>query len=208
MTHPREKELALLAGGDAGHWQRFTLDRHVRSCAECLAKVAEYRQLRETLAATDELPDLNWSLLEAEMRANIHLGFEAGQCVRGVRGEWAWNPGAWNPRLAVAVGCLLVLAGAGYFLGGPHPSASQTSRNATARTVPLYKVPVVAAEQEDAVLESSNSGLELRSGGGSLTLLSQRGVIAHQTVSAQGEIRARYVDGEAGTVTINNVYLQ
>jgi len=108
----------------------------------------------------------------------------------------------------VALGCLLVLACASYFLRGPHSPASQISRNATARTVAQYKVPVAAAEQEDAVLESSNSGLELRSGGGSLTLLSQRGVIAHQTVSAQGEIRARYVDGEAGTVTINNVYLQ
>jgi hypothetical protein len=34
-------------------------------------------------------------------------------------------------------------------------------------------------------------------------LLNHHGAVADQTVSAQGEIRARYID--AGAVTINNV---
>jgi hypothetical protein len=58
------------------------------------------------------------------------------------------------------------------------------------------------------VLESSGAGLEVRSGGGSMTLLNRHGAVADQTANAQGEIRARYIDGETGTVTINNVYLE
>ena len=194
LIHPHEKDLALLAGGDAGRWERFLLDRHVRTCTECQQKVAEFRELRQAIAAAAETPNVNWSLLEAEMRANIHLGFEAGQCVRGVRSGWVWEP-----RLAVALACLLLLAGAGYFMRGTHtatPAAQDKTLVAT------------AGASENPVLESTDSGLELRSGSGSLTLLNHHGVMARQTVSARGEIDARYVDGDAGTVTINNVYLQ
>jgi hypothetical protein len=193
VMHPREKDLALLAGSDARRWQRFTLDRHVRACTECQEKVAQFRQLRAAIAMV-EPPSVNWSLLEAEMRANIHLGFEAGQCVRGVRTGWVWEP-----RLGVALACLLLLAGASFFLRGPHALTAQKAVTETAAVSPVSESPV---------LESTNSGLELRSSAGSLTLLNHHGVIAHQTVSARGEIRARYVDGNAGTVTINNVYLQ
>jgi hypothetical protein len=41
-----------------------------------------------------------------------------------------------------------------------------------------------------------------------LIFLNHEGSRADQTVSAQGEIRARYVDGETGSVTITNVYLE
>ncbi len=225
--HPSEKDLALLAGGDTGRWRRFTLGRHVDRCSECQAKLAEYRDLRAELVAADELPGVNWSSLEAEMRANIHVGFEAGECVREARAGRSWNWPAWKPltagpRLAMAVACLLVVACAGYFLrrsvdgifGVSQNRAQMAARNLPAAggsAVGVAAVGVAAggvAAGEDAVLESSNTGLELRSGGGSLMLLSHQGAIAHQTVSAEGEIRARYVDGEAGTVTINNVYLQ
>ena len=182
--HPSEQDLALLAGGDMGRLQRILPERHVRGCAE-------YRRLREDAAAM-ELPDVNWALLEAEMRANIHLGFEAGQCVKAARPA-AWS---WDPRMAVALACLLVLVSAGFFLRGTK--------------APMQEAPVAVAHSagSEPVLESTNSGLELHVGEGSLTLLNHHGVIAHQTASARGEIRARYVDGDAGTVTINNVYLQ
>ena len=54
----------------------------------------------------------------------------------------------------------------------------------------------------------TESGLEIRTGANSLTLLNHHGNAANQTVSAQGDIGARYIDGETGSVTINNVYLQ
>jgi len=198
VHHPGEKDLALLAGGDAGFWLKFRLERHVGSCGECRQKVKEFADLREAIAAAAEPAGLNWSQLEAEMRANIHLGFEAGQCVKEVHAGWAsW---AWNPKLGVAVACLVLLASAGFFLRGPHALTEGTPK--------VAETQAACAVSEGPVLESSGAGLELRSGAASLTLLNHHGIIAHQTVSARGEIRARYVDGDAGTVTINNVYLQ
>ena len=56
------------------------------------------------------------------------------------------------------------------------------------------------------MLESSGTGLELRSGTSSITLLNGGGSVADQTVSAEGEIRARSVKN--GAVIINDVYLE
>jgi len=60
------------------------------------------------------------------------------------------------------------------------------------------------------VLESTGGGIQVREGGQVLSILNGRGkdkdVI--RTVSAQGEMRARYVDSRTGLVTINNVYVQ
>ena len=50
MNHPRENDLALLAGGEAGRMRRLLLDRHVRTCADCREKIAGYQQLRAELA--------------------------------------------------------------------------------------------------------------------------------------------------------------
>ena len=64
-------------------------------------------------------------------------------------------------------------------------------------------------EYEAPRLESSNSGLELRTGSNnSMMLLNQAGASISQTVSAQGAIRARNIDANTGSVTINNVYLE
>jgi hypothetical protein len=92
----------------------------------------------------------------------------------------------WSLKLAVALASLLMLVGASFVMKSPAPNMPK--------------------DNTAAVLESTGSGLELRHGGSSMTLLNHDGVAADQTVSAQGEIRARYVDG--GAVTINNVYLE
>lgn len=178
MKHPSEAELSLLAGADCNMMSRFFLNRHVRECAECSRAVAEYAALREDVAEA-QLAGLNWDALAAEMTANIHLGLEAGECVRLVAPERVWNP-----QLAVAFACLAALLGAGVLMRTPH----------------------VAAVQVGPVLESTGSGLELRTGGNSLTLMNHHGTAAGQTVSTQGEIRASYV--EAGAVTFNAVYLE
>jgi hypothetical protein len=183
MNHPREHDLALLAGGEAGRLRHFLLDRHVHSCADCRQKVAEYRDLRDVLAQT-ELPDVNWNFLAADMRANIRLGLEAGACVRHTQ------PGRrWNPRPVFALACVLLVVIAGELLrdARPHRTASDGS----------------------PVLESTNSGIQLRTGANnSLTLLNRNGSATSQTVSARGDISARYIDSETGSVTINDVSLQ
>jgi hypothetical protein len=181
MNHPAENDLALLAGGEAAWFRRILLERHVGTCHGCRKKVAEYRDLRE--AMTDfEPPDMNWTALAVEMRANIGVGLEAGACVGGVRG-----PMRWNPRFAVAFACLLVLMGSNFFLR-------------------MHRTQVV--EAAGPVARSTTSGIELRKGSHSLIFLNHEGSPADQTVSAQGEIRARYVDGETGSVTITDVYLE
>jgi hypothetical protein len=181
-THPCEADLALLAGGEVNAVSRFLLNRHVRRCETCLDTVAEFALLRNNVA--QEIPDLDWERLEAEMRANIHLGLEAGECVR----EVSRKPG-WNPRLGVAFASLLLLLTAGFLM----------------RVPPVVDPPVDRAPGF-SVLESSGSGLEFRSGASSLTLSNHHGSVTDQRASAQGVIGASYID--AGGVTINNVYLE
>lgn len=188
MKHPGENDLALLAGGEASRIQRFRLERHVRACADCQDKVAEYRDLRAELTDFD-LPDVNWNFLAVDMRANIRLGLEAGACVRETQ-----VPKRWNARLTVAFASLLLLVAGGELL-----------RNAGVLHNPYSPT---LMDESAPVLQSTGSGVEIRDGSNSLTLLNHHGNAANQTVSAQGDIGERYVDGETGSVTINNVYLQ
>jgi len=184
MNHPRENDLALLAGGEAGRIRRFLLGRHVRTCADCQETIAEYQEFRAGLADI-ELPDLNWNFLAAEMRANIRLGLEAGACV-GTEPVFKH----WSPRLGIAFASLAVLAVSSFFVRDLR-----------------FQPP--AAEVATPVLQLTQSGVEISNGANSLTLLNHHGNTAtNQTVSAQGDMEVRNIDGETGSVTINTVYLQ
>lgn len=186
MTHPREHDLALLAGGEAGPIRRFLLDRHVRDCADCRRRIAEYHELRDHLAEIElppELQNANWNFVAAEMRANIRLGLEAGACVREER-----VPRRWNPRPVMAFACVLLLA-----------AAAELFRDARPHRPAADSTPVV---------QSTVSGVELRDGPSSMMLLNHHGNTATQTVSARGDISGTYIDGDTGSVTINNVSLQ
>ena len=184
MGHPRETDLALYAGNDIGFVSQKRLQWHIRSCEHCRAVVEQYRILCAELSDPPEI-DLDWNRLSAEMHANIRLGLAAGACV-----EPPLHRGpsfSFNPRLAVAFASLTVLAAAGLLLRHSAPVAI------------VHEIPTLAA---------TGAGLELRSGENSVMLLNHRGAKADQSVGAQGEIRARYVDAETGSVTINNVYLE
>ena len=200
MKHPGEYNLALLAGGEAGAFHRFRLDRHVRNCEDCQEKVAEFQALRKHLAETEFLDlnsnAVNWNSLAAEMRANIHVGLEAGACVRDthISKSWiGWMGKHWSPQFAVAFASLVVLVGAGFFL--------TDSR--------LHRMPV--AEAAAPVLQPTASGIELRKGMDSFAFLDVKGVRTDQTVNAHGAIEARYINSgtgdETGSVTITNVLL-
>jgi hypothetical protein len=193
VKHPSELDLAALATGDMNFFRRFGLDRHVNGCEQCQAEIAAFREMRSELAGT-EMPELNWDALASEMCANIHLGLEAGECVR-VTPESKF----FSPRLAGAFASLLLLAGAGFFMRDHRPRP-QTAAEATAPPVtptPEYRMPV---------LETSMDGIQLRTGPTSFALLNREGGDASQTVSAQGAVRSRDID--AGSVTIKDVYLQ
>jgi hypothetical protein len=187
MNHPAENDLALLAGEDAGRIQRFLLDRHLKVCADCRQKIAEYRVLRAELAEL-ELPEVNWNFLAADMRANIRLGLEAGACVGPTRGLKRLSP-----RLVVAFASLLAIVGSSVLVR---------------ETRPLYHSSTPPVANATPVLRSTEWGVELRTGSNSLTLLNHQGDATNQTVSANGDIGARNIDGETSAVTINHVYLQ
>jgi hypothetical protein len=197
--HPNEIDIAAFAGGDLSFFRRIGLDRHLRGCESCQVRIEGFHRLRSDLIGTElgtELPHLNWSALAAEMRANIHLGIEAGECVRETPA-----PRLVSPRLAVAFASLLLIVGAAVFMRDYRPERSTSGiagiRPATA--TPEYRIPV---------LETSVQGIEMRTGPSSFAFLNHEGGAVSQTVSAAGAVRSRDIDGDTGSVTIKDVYLQ
>ncbi len=191
--HPSESDLALLAGGDCGSWQRFRLNRHVSRCGDCKDTLASFGELRSAVREV-ELPQVvsneaDWSRIAGEMRANIRLGLAAGECV-GDAPEVS-SGRSWLPRFAMGMAGVILLTGAGIFLRGLLPPSDLPSAIHTA-----------------SVVESTGKGVQLRTDSGSMTLLNHGDVAGDQTVTSQGAIRASYVDGNTGTVTITSVYVE
>lgn len=184
MTHPRETELALYAGGELGWWARLRLRRHLGRCQMCRQRVEEFSGWRRWLREQDDLPaGVNWNRLAAEMKANIRLGLAAGECVGPVPDTGpAWRPAA----LALPV---LVLVLAGWLLQSWHP--------------PLRR----PAALRGTVIAATASGLELRQGGAVLAVLHPNASDVGRFASGDG-VRVRYVDAETGLVMISHVYAQ
>lgn len=186
MRHPEANELALYAGADLPFWRRWLVWGHLRRCEHCREEAQGYRQVRALLAESREawLPDRDWEQIAAEMRANIGLGLAAGACVEprehARRLPWV--------RVAVMVAPVLLLALVGVWLQQSRPS----------RTGPEWS--------EDLLLEATGAGIELRQGDRVLILRHPEQERVTLTGSAQGSLRARWVDEETGQVTIQNVY--
>jgi hypothetical protein len=189
--HPSEVELALLAGGDCGWIERVRLNHHVSHCDDCQDSVASFADIRSSLhemaLPAVAVDDSDWERLATDMRANIRLGLAAGECVAAVPAEPAGRP--WFPRFAYGAAGVIVLLGAGMFLRG---------------LLPHTDLPVARA----AVVESTAKGIQVRTSAGTMTLLNQSDTEPDQTITSQGAVRARYVDGNTGTVTITSVYAE
>jgi hypothetical protein len=192
MKHPSNATLALYAGGDLSWPSRWRAARHLAGCERCRAEVDAYSDARAEAAELRELPRVSWNRLAAEMKANIRLGLEAGECVRAEE-DVAVLPGPrWfrDSRALVACASIVALVVVGVLLERPGPRA----------------VPAV----EGAVLQAIGGGIEVTEGGQVFSLLhgrAQREEVTY-SVGAQGSMRARYVDSDTGHVTINNVYAQ
>ena len=182
--HPSEANLALLAGGELGPWRRWSVARHVAGCAECQLEVAEFSSQREQVRGMAEMPEVSWNSLAAEMRANIRVGLEAGECVTG---RLAVHRG-FSLRGAVACASLAMLLLVGFLIEQPVPRAAEV-------------------KTAEAVLETNGSGIQVREGSQTMMLLnaSTRNVQYQAGGSTMG---ARYVNADTGQVTINNVYVQ
>lgn len=186
MRHPNEARLALHAGGDLGLIARWRVERHVAHCERCREELAAYRTARETIAELAEVPELPWSRLEAEMKANIRLGLAAGECVRveAAAARSGWMHGA---RALVAGATLAVLAVTGLVLERPQPR--------------------VTPQASAVVVEKTADGIQISDGREALGLTNPGASDVIYSVSAQG-MGARYVDPKTGYVTVNNVYAQ
>jgi hypothetical protein len=200
MHHPSESDLALYAGNDLSRLARMRVDWHLRTCGKCQQEVTEFSSQRaETLRNAPE-PEVNWDRLAAEMKANIRLGLEAGECIAPLqaphRGHspWAWAALATAALVAVAAGGEMWLH---------HPWSGETAQQANTE---LAGMPPL----QDMVLEVKDSGIRMRDGEAVVSELDSNsrgdsGDVAY-TVNAQGGVGASYVDRDTGMVTVNNIY--
>ena len=190
MKHPNQAVLALHAGGDLGWIAQWKTGRHLAQCPDCRDQVAAYTAVREILPELREIPDVpwnKWNRMAAEMRANIRLGLEAGECVRSnpspLRGSPLFSPA----RAAVAFAGIVTMVAAAWVL--EHPS------------------PVVARDDSPMVRAMSN-GIQKRAGDRAFGLMHAGALSVTYTVGAQGTLGARYVDPETGYVTMTKVYVE
>jgi anti-sigma factor RsiW len=194
MKHPNEATLALHAGGDLGIMARWKVERHLAQCESCRRELAAFTNTRETITGLAEIPELPWARLEAEMKANIRLGLSAGECVRGTAGAPSWFSRNWweagsmnGVRAAVICAAMVILLAVGLFVQRPQPSVSQSAK--------------------DVVVENTANGIQISDGGQALGLTHTGAQSVIYSVSAQGNMGARYVDPKTGYVTINNLDL-
>lgn len=190
MKHPNQATLALHAGGDLGLMARWRADRHVAQCEECREEVAAFSGLRQVLPDLSEIPEVPWSRLASEMKANIRLGLAAGECVRAEVKPLRESLFS-GARAAVALASVVALVVTGLVLERP---------------APLPGGPNI----EGVIVQSTadGDGIQVRDGSRALRLLHTGAQNVTYSVGAQGSMRARYVDPETGYVTINNVYAE
>ncbi len=187
MRHPNQATLALHSGGDLGPFTRWRTSRHLAQCERCRQEVAAFDEVRQSLPGLAAVPDLPWSRLAAEIKANVRLGLAAGECVRSVDPPLRQSGLIHGGRVVVAFACAAVLVVTGMVLERPVPSA---------------------ARDEGPLVQNTPYGIEVTAGGETLGLTNNGVQRVTYSLDAQGSMRARYVDPETGYVTVNTVYVQ
>jgi len=190
MKHPDQAALALHAGGDLGWFARWRVERHIARCERCRDEGDAFAATREIVTDLAEIPEVPWNRLAAEMRANIRLGLEAGECVRSSDFPLRETPWFTGARAAVALASIAVLLVTGIVLERPSPNR------------------ITAATDDSMVVQATAGGIEVRRGREAMRLMNpddlgpnQRGMYS---IDAQGSMRSRYVD-KTFNVTINKV---
>jgi hypothetical protein len=192
MKHPDQATLALHAGGDLNWFARWRTERHLSACDRCRDEVDAFAATREIFSDLAEIPEVPWNRLAAEMKANIRLGLEAGQCVRSGDLPLRDTPIFTGLRAAVALASIVALLVTGIMLERPAPRAN------------------IAAADDRLIIQSIQHGIQVGRGGAALRLMNPDGLGPQQPVvytpNAQGSMNSRYVDPETFNVTVNNVY--
>ena len=229
--------MALFVSRDLSPWRNFAVSRHVAGCPSCRREAALLAHASSAFASEVDLipggPEA-WDRLAAEMRANIRLGLEAGECVGESRFEgeaaedgmqpagWyaGWNPARWwnSSRFGewlhmdatwmrvVSAGAAVVLVSTGIWWWQRDEDASLAAY--------FSSQPAITASQEanggdgEVVFRTVADGLQVERGGRSLTLAHTGRAASGLTVSLTGAMTAKYVDDDTGQVTIHNVYAE
>jgi hypothetical protein len=202
--------LALLA--DAGFWKRLWIGRHLRSCGDCRREVERFRACRESMAVLgDALPaGVDWDSLAPVMRANIHVGLAASECIAnvGVRGNAVRGtepaglagqfvrPGA---RLAWAACATAAFVVGGWFV---------YSRSIPGQTRPAAPVVAMAPSSQETILRASVGALGMERDGRALVLTYSGASRGSSVTVAANAVNASYIDDETGQVTIHHVYAE
>jgi len=187
MRHPKQATLALQAGGDLSAFARWKTERHLAQCGQCREEVAGFDAMRRNMADLLELPELPWSRLAEEMRANIRLGLAAGECVRPVeKAGWTSRRAGW--RVAVAMASITALAVTGLVLERPRTALDPES----------------AARDENAGVQTAPDGI-----GNQTMRLMYRGAEGVQlSAGAEGSVQAQYTNPVTGYMTVSQVDVQ
>jgi len=188
MKHPQQATLALHAGGDLGFFARWRTERHLKECDRCRAEAAAFAATREIIPELGEIPEISWNRMAAEMRANIRLGLEAGECVRAGEPRLRETRLFTGARAVVAMASVVALLVTGLVLEHPVPKTVTT-----------------AIVDDGMVIQATSNSIQVRKGGQMLRLMNPGKEVTYSS-DAQGSMRARYVDPETGLVTINNIY--
>jgi len=187
MKHPSQEVLALHAGGDLGWMARWKTARHLAGCERCAAEVAAFGELREALPELNQIPEVPWNRIAADMRANIRLGLAAGECVRSSDRPSLYSPLFSGARATLALASVLALMVTGLMLEGPAPRMAQSN---------------------EPMVQATADGIQRRSGDQSFGLMHSGAIKVTYTVGAQGTLGARYTDPETGNVTMTKVYVE
>lgn len=185
MKHPSQEILALHAGGDLGWLDRWRTRRHLAACDECRDEVAAFSELREGLPELNEMPEVPWNKIAAEMRANIRLGLAAGECVRETPRPLRESPLFTGARILIASATVCALLVVGLVLEHPAPVSAGE---------PMVKI--------------TDRGIERSSGDHTFRMLHSGARNVTYTVGVQGTLGARYVDPETGAMTMTKVYVE
>ena len=212
VRHPTQAQIALLAGGDLGRWERWRAARHVARCAECQHEIQALREagteLRELAAEMPELPNgLSWNRLSQEISGNIRVGLAAGEAIALFdKPAPAKHRLGWNAALVVLAATMVFTIA--FWTSLPPQQAehllASLKRIRTERIGTL--IHSTAAAPEEAVVEASAAGIQVKENGRTLSLMQPRSDGATVSISMQGSAGVRFVDADTGQVTTNKVY--
>lgn len=99
LSHPKETDLALFAGGELGPLSRWRIERHLQQCDHCQEAVADFFHLQSEVSELAETPAVDWNALAQEIGARVRV--EAPAAEPEPRG-WAAHPRVWQFGLATA----------------------------------------------------------------------------------------------------------